>query len=56
MNSISNNSVQSRSLWIGEIEYWMDEGFIIKLFDGVGIFSLTFLKQMLKILKQFVIK
>ncbi len=34
MNNINN--VQARSLWIGDIEYWMDEGFIIKLFEGVG--------------------
>jgi len=37
--STSNpNNVQARSLWIGDIEYWMDEGFIINIFQEVGKF------------------
>jgi hypothetical protein len=33
-NSNNSNNIQSRSLWIGDIEYWMDEGFIIKIFEN----------------------
>jgi hypothetical protein len=37
--SFSNNTqVQARSLWIGEIEPWMDEGFMIKIFQEVGTY------------------
>jgi RNA recognition motif-containing protein len=36
-NNTSNfNSVQARSLWIGEIDSWMDEGFMIKIFQEVA--------------------
>ncbi len=38
-NSYTNNSqVQARSLWIGEIDPWMDEGFMIKIFQEVGMY------------------
>lgn len=32
----SYNQIQSRSLWIGDIENWMDEKFISELFEGIG--------------------
>jgi hypothetical protein len=34
--TIIQNNVQARSLWIGDIEYWMDEGFVINFFQDVG--------------------
>ena len=38
-NHFSNNSqVQARSLWIGEIDPWMDEGFMASIFQEVGIY------------------
>jgi len=38
-HSFNNNTqVQARSLWIGEIEPWMDEGFMIKIFQVVGTY------------------
>ena len=43
-NSNNYNNIQSRSLWIGDIEYWMDEGFIIKIFEGVGNFFIYKIK------------
>lgn len=39
MNGITGivaNSTQSRSLWIGDVEYWMDEGFLIKIFQEIA--------------------
>ena len=39
MSTFTNFNIQSaqaRSLWIGDIEYWMDEGFVINLFQEVG--------------------
>jgi hypothetical protein len=36
LNSNYATNVQSRSLWIGEIDYWMDEVFMIKIFQEVG--------------------
>lgn len=37
--SIVQNTVQARSLWIGDIEYWMDEGFVTNFFQDVGKFK-----------------
>jgi hypothetical protein len=38
-NSFSNNSqAQARSLWIGEIDPWMDEGFMASIFQEVGMY------------------
>jgi len=48
----NSNNAQSRSLWIGDIEYWMDEVFIIKIFEAYGInyfLNENYKKQMLKI-------
>ncbi|MCQ2817597.1 MAG: hypothetical protein MJ252_10065 [archaeon] len=36
MAFICPTSIQSRSLWIGEIEYWMDENFISNKFYQFG--------------------
>ncbi len=36
--SYSNSTLaQARSLWIGDIDNWMDEGFMIKIFQEVGM-------------------
>lgn len=32
----NQSSVQARSLWIGEVEYWMDESYLVKLFQEKG--------------------
>jgi len=38
-NHFSNNSqVQARSLWIGEIDPWMDEEFMASIFQEVGMY------------------
>lgn len=35
-NSYTGSSqAQARSLWIGEIDTWMDEGFMIKIFQEI---------------------
>ena len=33
---MSNNNNQSKSLWIGDIEYWMDEKFISDIFENIS--------------------
>jgi hypothetical protein len=34
--SSGQTNVQAKSLWIGEVEYWMDEGYINKIFEEKG--------------------
>ena len=40
INSLSNSdsaSNSSKTLWIGDVEAWMDENYISSLFNGVSI-------------------
>lgn len=32
------NPTQSRTLWMGEIDHWMDEGYVKCLFNNYGIY------------------
>jgi hypothetical protein len=31
-----SNQSQSRSLWLGDVENWMDEAFVCKIFQDFG--------------------
>ena len=40
MSSAEAAQVGAKTLWIGDIEPWMDENYISSLFQGVGAFSI----------------
>lgn len=37
----TSNSVQARSLWMGDIEHWMSEDYIKQVFKDYGKISLS---------------
>lgn len=39
MSSAEAAQVGAKTLWIGDIEPWMDENYISSLFQGVSAFS-----------------